>query len=254
MDAIFSQLQQNKVTVEIKPNALHELKVFDQTLDPPFCFNTAFSSKKSTSPHHPPPPPYPHRRPLENITNTIRYDHLIYMDCFWKDKTITLLKPHDVKKQVDTQRAQLIIDLTNEKDLYRKLKFKQFMKTAGASDVVAALAAPEASRDASAISLVAFYFAQSWKTNVVVNGAIDAVYDLHNPAYVNLDLAKGEMHEHATGFRELVESYLASQNLKQMLVKDIRKLATLLKLPISKQGTSLLKEQLILSIHTIYST
>jgi hypothetical protein len=248
MDAIFSQLQQNKVTVEIRPNALHELKVFDQTLDPPFCFNTAFSIKKSNS----------ITTPRDSGGKTrfmdVSYDHLIYMDCFWKDKTITLLKPHDVKKQVDTRRAQLIVDLTNEKDLYRKLKFKQFMKTAGAGDVATALSTPEASRDASAVSLIAFYFSQTWKTNVVVNGVIDAVYDLHSPAYVNLDLAKGEMHEHATGFRELVESYLASQNLKQMLVKDIRKLATLFKLPTSKQGTPLLKEQLIHSIHTIYST
>lgn len=245
MEALLNHLQANKVTVDIKPNEFHEMHVFNAKQAPSFSFDNFFTIKMMTKQ----PQRHDHTR---HDTPKAYVDPLLYLGCFRMDNTITLLKSYDVQRKVESYKQQLINDLTNDKALYKKLKFKLHMKTSGPVDVEAAI--KDLARDENATQLVTYYYANMWKSNIAIGGVLSTVYDLHATSYVNLDLERMEMHDMSNGFAEILQSFLASQNLKHMLVKDIRKLATFLKLPTTKPGEGpLLKEELVNSIKNITS-
>lgn len=224
MECIIKNLVNNKVTVDIKPNKYNELFIFNETTTPLPPKQAAVVSSKTTKPPK---------------------DVLAYFDCFWRDKTVSLLKPDDLEKQMNLCRQQLINDLTNEKQLFKKYKFKTFMKTESSKDVEAAI------KTGDHMEIVAFYLAQVHQTNLAVNGKFAAVYDAKNAAYIDITSSSADVCEHSSGFHGVLSAYIEEQNLKKMLVKDIKRIACVLKLSTSKDGSQLLKEQLINEITAI---
>lgn len=223
MECIIKNLVNNKVTVDIKPNKYNELFIFNETTTPAPPKQVAVVSSKPTKPK----------------------DVLAYFDCFWRDKTVSLLKPSDLEKQMNVCRQQLINDLTNEKQLFKKYKFKTFMKVESSKDVEVAI------KTGDAMDIVAFYLAQVHQTNLAVDGKFAAVYDAKHNAYIDISSSSADVCEHSSGFQGVLKAYIEEQNLKKMLVKDIKRVASVLKLSTSKDGSQLLKEQLINEITAI---
>lgn len=219
-DMLKSQLNNNKITVEIKPNEYNENMIFSHIDESPCCYDHVFGSTLN-----------------KKIQNKIE-DIIMYADCFMTDKTISLLRPHDVNKRVADCKHSLMLSVSE-----LQLK-KVFKSTANITEFKAAMMTSKRTSDQD--MLVCTYIGNKNKINVIVEDKLMYCWDVDQSSYLHIKNCEASLVE--DGFRNYVQAYikenlrLSGADMKKVLVKDLKLCAAVLQI---KGLSKLTKDDLI---------
>lgn len=204
--------------------------------------------------------PTKHNQSTEKIE-----DPFMYCLCCHIDKMLSLFGAAEANKKVATMKQDLCDNLTNHHQAYKKLGLKSTKNTA---DEIKEFILDPCRQD---FKTILTYFALLMHKNMVFEQQGKDATDLivptstdENDSYVHV---QGTLNENGTlmysfnevpnGFRELkaarmqqkIAQYRKVENLKKLVVKDLKEIATELEIPLIKvvegKKISLLKEELV---------
>lgn len=258
--SLFASLGGNRVTVEIKQNTLNELDIFGETAakEDPFA---GFPPLKG-------PPKPPLQRPPQRTTPyqpkpsapTPR-DPLLYSIATFMDPSLSLFKPLEIDQKVEATRAVLATNLTNQTQVYKRLDLKS--RGISLEVVQEAIAAGR-----PCVRPLLHYVAALTNKNMVYappSSPVD-VFRCDQPGQDDyVYIVPGQEADHRpTGFAEVAAGAIraraknlgnAQQNLKKMLVKDLKAVARDLDIDLFKttpEGKKpLLKDELVEKISAV---
>lgn len=269
IEHILKNLGSNKVTVDISTNKMNEMSVFqkeeipsqfvqlDNLLDFYKTMTSSMPRRQITPKQQFPPKQQTPTRVEYKTSKAVISDPFMYVIASYIDKTLSLFKIEDVNKKVEEFKKQLSDNLINHNDAYRKMK----LKTLGIELDDLQQQILSSSRKEKKSTLI--YVSKFLKKNIVWNGISEKPeiikYDEEDDNYV---LLKVDSSEDRDGFRNILNqelkgkvNNLSQQNLKKMLVKDLKIIAQDFKIDLFKivdgKKTTLLKEELVEKISAV---
>ena len=254
LQSIFARLSVNKVKIDIRPNDLNELSVFKSVqtktdFDEFDDILTVFKGMKRQPPQPslpiapPPPPPLRMPPPLAAIPNN--KDTLLchLFQTFGYDESITLFMTGDVGHKLSKLTNEFVASL--DKKVLKSLKLSE-------DDIKSRLATGEGMMD------VITYMAHATQKNVAVKTKAwefvtvsndhDAFIELWMDGNIESSMSAGFMNFKLRVFKQSVE------NLKKMLVKDLKTIANHLNIQcttsVDGKKVSLHKQDIVTAIET----
>lgn len=261
IDYFLDKLVANKVTIELKPNHMNELHALGANRIDKF---SDFEDLLAT---------YSNRRNKGNETRQAQatlqlaptqvslddqiQDVFMYNVACYVDGTLSLLRPADINNKVHEFKKTLADNLAGS---YKKLKLSGVLKD------VDEVKKEILSAERQDINTVLVYLCRLLQKNIVYNDKTH-IYDANNDSYLLVDKEGLIVTDNTSGFNKVhssildkkrdmyAERFKKTENLKKVLVKDLKNIAADLEITLHKvidnKKISLLKEEIIEKISSV---